>query len=439
MGQNPVNPRPDLPQQPQSGPSGSSAPNFSPPVGPGYGYQGPQGPAQGPMAPPPYSTPGPVFGGPGPYAQPGPTPYGLPPAAGQPGPGGSHPYAGAERPAYAPPGMPPFAPAPKKKRGKGLVIGLIAGSVGLVLVVAAVVVVLLTSTAAPPSTEPDKVTTSTAALQGYLEALAAGDADKAKQYAMKVPDESPLLTHDFLTATLAKSPLTEIQVDAQKDVGTAASLTASYKLGGTLVQGSYQLTKVAKLWKLDSVVTTVDRPANWGTLGVTINGTTAPASQLSLFPGVYQLATGTSLLTFDQATFTVNEPSDYVSGLSLSEPALTDAGKKLMITQAQTWLTQCLAAQDTNPKDCGMNTPLPDGATLAPGSLKRTLDSTTAPFSDATPRLSYGDPEKITMSGYVSVRVTAADTAGNTYSGSTSVSSAVGTIVGENITVVFTG
>jgi hypothetical protein len=123
--------------------------------------------------------------------------------------------------------------------------------------------------------------------------------------------------------------------------------------------------------------------------------------------------------------------------LSSTGPALTDPGKKAMVAKSQEWLTQCLAIQDTNPKDCGMNTPLPDGATLAPGSLKRVVD-TTAPFADATPRVSYDDPSKITLSSYVTVKITAADTAGNTYSGSTSVTSAVGTIKGETIAVVFT-
>ena len=305
------------------------------------------------------------------------------------------------------------------------------------LVIAAVAAIFLTQKAAPASTEPDKVTKATAALQGYLQALAAGDADKAKQYAMNPPADSPLLTNDFFAASIAKNPITEIQVDPQNDSGTSAYLTANYKIGGKLVQGNYQLTKVAKLWKLNSVVTTVDRPTYWGTLGVTINGTAAPTSQLSFFPGVYQLGTGTSLLAFEQPAFTVNSPGDYVSGLSTTGPALTDAGKKAMIAKSQEWLTQCLAVQDTNPKDCGMNTPLPDGATLASGSLKRVVDATT-PFADATPRVSYDDPSKITLSSYATVKITAADTAGNTYSGSTSVTSAVGTINGETITVVFT-
>jgi hypothetical protein len=42
------------------------------------------------------------------------------------------------------------------------------------------------------------------------------------------------------------------------------------------------------------------------------------------------------------------------------------------------------------------------------------------------------------MSSYVSVKVTAADTGGGAYSGTTSVTTAVGTIDGENMTVVFT-
>ncbi|HMC03440.1 MAG TPA: hypothetical protein VKI23_04895, partial [Cellulomonadaceae bacterium] len=88
-------------------------------------------------------------------------------------------------------------------------------------------------------------------------------------------------------------------------------------------------------------------------------------------------------------------------------------------------------------KDCDMNTPLPAGTTLAPGSLKRVVDST-APFADATPRVSYDDPKKITLSSHVTVKVSAADTAGTTYSGSASVTSAVGTIKGETITVMFT-
>ena len=429
MGQNPVNPRPDLPPQPRSRPDGPMPPNAGRPVGPGYGFQGPQGPAQGPREPFPPSYPPPY--GPAPYG----SPYGPRAGAGQPGAGQGYPYAGAPRQPYA---GPPMGPAPRKMSA-GRVAGVVVGALVLILVVAASAYYLLVVNAAPSSTEPGRTTASTAALQGYLDALAAGDADRAKRYAVTAPADSPLLTNDFLKAAVTKSPVTEIHVDAHKDVGTSTNLSASYKLAGSLVQASYRLTKVGTIWKLDDVVTTVDRPSDWGTLGVTINDVNAPSTKISLFPGVYQLATGTSLLTFDRTSFTVDEPSDYVSALSSSEPSLTDAGKTLMISQSQAWLTRCLGVQDTNPKDCGMNTPLPDGVTLAAGSLKRTVDGSAAPFSDATPQVSYGDPTRITLSANVSVKVTAADPQGNTYSGTTSVTSVVGTINGETITVDFPG
>ena len=442
MGQNPVNSRPDLPQQPPSGPTGPSASDSGPQSGPGYGYQGPQVAAPGPQDPaasPAYPTPSPTPYGTMPYGTMpyGTMPYGPPPGAGQPGPGPGQPYAGAASQQYAIPGAASTGPTPKKK-GKGPLVGLVAGAVVLVLVVGAVATYLLTNRATPAGTEPDTATTSVSALQGYLNALAAGDADKAKLYGVDAPASSPFLTNDFLKAAVTKNPITEIHVTEATDAGTSQYLSASYKLGGDPMQGSYQLTKVAKTWRLKTIITTVDRPSNWGTLGVTVNGTPASASQLSFFPGMYELGTGTSLTSFLQPMFTVGMPGGSIAGFATAESTLTDAGKKLMITKSQDWLTQCLPLQDLNPKDCGMSTPLPDGGTVAPGSIKRTVDASNTPFAASIPLLSMDDPTKVTLSSAVVVTVTAADTAGNTYSGTTTVTRAVGTITGENLTVVFT-
>jgi len=282
MGQNPRNSRPDLPQQPPSGPTGPSASDSGPQSGPGYGYQGPQVAAPGPQDPaasPAYPTPSPTPYGTMPYGTMpyGTMPYGPPPGAGQPGPGPGQPYAGAASQQYAIPGAASTGPTPKKK-GKGPLVGLVAGAVVLVLVVGAVATYLLTNRATPAGTEPDTATTSVSALQGYLNALAAGDADKAKLYGVDAPASSPFLTNDFLKAAVTKNPITEIHVTEATDAGSSQYLSASYKLGGDPMQGSYQLTKVAKTWRLKTIITTVDRPSNWGTLGVTVNGT--PVSKL---------------------------------------------------------------------------------------------------------------------------------------------------------------
>jgi hypothetical protein len=84
-----------------------------------------------------------------------------------------------------------------------------------------------------------------------------------------------------------------------------------------------------------------------------------------------------------------------------------------------------------------MNTPLPAGATLAAGTLKRTVTSSGTPFATASPRVSSTDPSKVTVSSYVAITLEAMDTAGKAYKGSASVSTVTGTISGENISVVF--
>lgn len=462
MGQNPVNPNPEQPQYPQTGGSGPSAPGYGAPTGPGYSYQGqppaantpsgygPQSPMSAPANPPqppgpaqtvpfpqqganPYSPSGAPRQQPGglnpagPSGGPVPNPYGAPT---------QNPYGGPTPTPYVGAAVPPQRP-PTAQKGKGLLVGLIAGGVVLVLVAVIGVVVFMRMTADAASTAPDKASRSTTALKGYLGALAAGDADTAKLYAMNPPAESPLLTADFLKATLAKNPITEVVVEEMKDYGTTSYASASYRIGSTLVQGRYELTKVGKVWKLNDIATTVKRPTYWGKLPVTINGTTAPTDSLTFFPGVYELGTGTALLDFENPSFTVKEPADYVAGLSSTAPRLSAKGKTTMIAKSQEWLNQCLAVQDTNPTSCGMNTPLPNGATLAQGTMTRTVTSSGTAFATAAPRVSSSDPSKVTMSSYVAIKVEAKDTTGKVYQGTTSVSTVTGTISGENITVVF--
>lgn len=490
MGESPVNPRPEQPQFPQSGGSGQPAAGMGSPSGPGYGFPPGPGQAQGygqpqpPLGAPatpgaspygapasPYTAPASPYGAPAsPYSAPASPhsapagPYGGPPApqpsaqgpsAGAPsarpyGPGTSpystpapsafsappaNPYTPANP--YGPPSAPPAGAKPAKSR-KGLVIGILAGVVALILVaVIGVVVFLQTQKTNAANTAPDKAIKSTTALQGYLEALAAGDADKAKQYAMNPPADSPLLTNDFLKASVTKNPITEILVNPMTDYGTTSYATASYRIGTALVQGNYEMTKVGNVWKVNDVVAKDKRPAEWGKLAVTINGTPLTGDTVTLFPGVYELSTGTSLVEFTTSTFTIKEPSAYVSSLMSADPKLSAKGKTTMIAAAQDWLKQCLAVQDTNPKGCGMNTPLPDGATLAPGTLTRKVTSSGTPFANASPRISYDDPLIVTMSDYISIDLAAKDTAGKSYDGTASIATVTGTISGDTITVVF--
>jgi hypothetical protein len=376
----------------------------------------PQGPGQTPTAPtqiqPPLA---------GPYA----TPSGAGPAS-----------------PYGAPGLPPSAPPPAKK-GKGLLIGLIAGGAALLLVIALIVVFVVVRPGSRDTSsggDPTAAKSSYAALKGYLEALAAGDATKAKQYALNPPADSALLSDEFLKAAVAKNPITNIEVAESGEYGESAYVTANYKLGNTTVQGNYQLTKTAGTWKLDEVVATDDRPSSWGDLEVKINDTTAPSDGVSLFPGVYELSSGSSLIDMgDTATFTVKEPSTYISDLSSATPELSAAGKKAMISASQAWLKQCLNQPTLNPPNCSMeNAQLPNGVKLKAGTLKRTVTTSGTPFADSNPRVDYADPTNVTLSTYLSIKVQLVGSDGISYSTTTSVSSVSGTISGDKVSVIFT-
>ena len=274
------------------------------------------------------------------------------------------------------------------------------------------------------------------ALQGFLAALSVGDADKAKLYAKDPPADSPLLTAAFLKSAIAKNPITEISVEPIVDSSATAFTSASYRIGPTAVHATYYLTKVGKIWKLDDVVVRTKRPAYWGKLAVTINGTTAP-SDLAFFPGIYQLSTGTSLLEFRTPSFTVEDPRDYTVGLTATTPAQVSVkGQQTMIAKSQELLAHCLVAQETNPKDCGMNTPLPAGATLAPGTVKRTVTTDGTPFAKSTVLMSSRDSSTVSIATFLTVAVEAKYTSGQVYKGNASVVDATGTIDGENLTVV---
>jgi len=433
MGQNPVNPTPGQPPYPHSGTSGPLGPSYGAPAGPGYGFQGPPPTPDASRAYGPQST----VPTPGYPSQPSYPPQPVPFAQ------GANPYGGPVQNPYGTPGPNPYAapelrPAgrlPTKSR-KGLLIGLLAG-VGALVLIAVVAVVLITGTASgAASTEPDKASTPAAALQGFLAALSVGDADKAKLYAKDPPADSPLLTAAFLKSAIAKNPITEISVEPIVDSSATAFTSASYRIGPTAVHATYYLTKVGKIWKLDDVVVRTKRPAYWGKLAVTINGTTAP-SDLAFFPGIYQLSTGTSLLEFRTPSFTVEDPRDYTAELTATTPAQVSVkGQQTMIAKSQELLAHCLVAQETNPKDCGMNTPLPAGATLAPGTVKRTVTTDGTPFAKSTVLMSSPDSSTVSISTYLPIAVEEKDTSGQVYKGNLVVVDATGTVDGENLTVV---
>lgn len=320
---------------------------YGPPPGPwgqGGSAPGPSGPGQ-PYAyppPPPAQAPGSGYAF-GPFAPPG---------------------GGAGPPTTPTPGAPP----PTGGRGRLLIVlGVVALALILVGVGAAVLVrnrapgagpgpVPSTnsgpgSSSAPPSSAPPAALASDA-VRGYLEALAAGDADAALAYASAAVQPGPYMTDQVLAASVKRAPITAIDVPVVDD-SAAIAVAARYVMGKTPVTAEYGVQQVGGVWKLSAVAKTVDlglvRPPS---LPIRINGVTVKSDFVDLLPGAYAFTAASPLLTLgDKAVILIKDPNDYANVLDL-RLGLSANGRKTVVGLAKKSYGGCLQARVAKPKNC---------------------------------------------------------------------------------------
>lgn len=370
-------------------------------------------PAAAPAAPYPADQPpaaAPAYGAPAQAAMPGQPPYGTP----------DQPYAPGQP--YGAPGQPPQAPA-KKKTG--------------LLIVAAVVVVALIVFCVYWFALRDKngggggdnpapgqaATTAVGAVQGYLDALAAGNAADALKYASSQPADTTFLTDEVLAASLAINPITNIQVTA--GANTYDGVVATYNIGTQRVSANFYPEQIGKEYLLDDAAQSVNLTYIYQAgIGMALNGVSLDGLQLSsvyLFPGTYQFTTTNSLLVFSPGQFVVEDPDGFTSTSSIQLALASDAQPKLQAA-AKTALDGCLT-EKTLVTSCGfgLTGSLPGGGTPDLSTLTWTVASGDATFAQTTFSAATYSSNPTSAKASVSLKITGQlnDTAGKSYSGNT--------------------
>ncbi|HLT62214.1 MAG TPA: hypothetical protein VK020_13520 [Microlunatus sp.] len=326
----------------------------------GQGYGGQQQPGYGGPGSP-QSADGSQFGyGPGSPQSgstmpPGSTPPGYGPGGYQQSPGATAGSPGT--PGYlAGPGGPagPYGPGPqqqqqppKKNRTKLLVL-LGVGVLVVILVGVIGGVVLFRNAQEAAAAKPP------AAVQGYLEALAAGRAEAALAYGAEQPADTSLITDEVLKKSKDRAPLTAISVPVGKTPpqGNTTTVEASYRLGDESVTQEFTLTKVGDDWKLVEAFATVDVSSmKLDGLPMLINGVKTEGDAVALLPGSYQLTTGLDAIGYGDDKFVVKGPADEPD-LPATTATLTKAGNKTFVSVAKASLKSCLAKKETNPSGC---------------------------------------------------------------------------------------
>ena len=296
------------------------------------------------------------------------------PYQGQPYPGQAQPaYQGQPEPGQPYPGQPDgyhgapqgtWPAPPQKKKGKGLLIGLVAGGAALLLLIAAAVVFVVTVTAA---------NSPAAKAEAVLKALVARDAEQAATLLGVEP--GPLVSNEFYASVPNAIESYRVLDVLTSDDNSLVSVEIVQESATSTVD--LPLVRTKQGWQLDAVLptlgTVVYGPSDG--LSTTINGSDLglAASELetiTLLPGDYEIAlTDPSGLT-ESSPLTVNVVGLAGSdGITLDpsagiDVALTPEGALIASAAVNDHIAACIAQPVLSPiGGCGWGVRAGEGET----------------------------------------------------------------------------
>lgn len=258
---------------------------------------------------------------------------------------------GAPAPTAAP------APAPPRRRlGRGPLIGIIAGGVAIVLLAVAGVVGYSVGTTTHSADRP---------VRAFLDDLTAGKVGDALRAAGVDHDKGDVLLTDAAYAK-ARNRVTGYRIASTRDDGDTATVTAYLRQGGRDVSSTFTLDKTGTEWgvfpvweleapRLGAVDVSVRGPAG---AKVSVGGRTVTASKdgtvtLTALPGTYDVAVdGGKWYTADAATATVAGFGGTASSPVSMTTKLTAAGEQSAKDAVNAWVDGCIASTDAAPKGC---------------------------------------------------------------------------------------
>ncbi|MCH9729326.1 MAG: hypothetical protein K0U84_06575 [Actinomycetia bacterium] len=338
------------------------------------GYRQPWGnsdsaPQQGPGAPDayqqPWNQPAPQGTSAQPWARPAPQGASAQPWA-QPAPQGAsaQPWAQQRGPGGPPPGWAPgpselgLDGSPPPKSPKRLIIT--AAVVALVAALAFVGYRVssgegIAGFGASATLSPGQTA------QQYLEALAAGDAEKALSFGASQPASTELLTNEILAKQNAEMPITNIRILDQDNTGgytgAATTVHVAVNFGEVVDDVQLRLKKGGDdVWKLENAAVKIDSPPSAATnealRTVTVFGKTFDKGSLYLFPGYIDVGSTNKYLDVTAEPLLLSGLGAYTSSYLRTQIALNDAGNDALEQAVADQFANCQASTQLNPPGC---------------------------------------------------------------------------------------
>ncbi|WP_203579422.1 hypothetical protein [Microbacterium hibisci] len=386
---------------------------------PGQGPQYPVGqqyPPQGQQYPAPTQTypgqPQPGAGHPG-QPQPGTgypgQPYGTP-GTGYPGQPYGTPGASYPGQPYGTPGASGPQP-PRKGLGKGAIIGIIAGGVGLLVVLVIVIALTLAPGAGgSPAAGGAAGGSPSDAVTVYLEALADSDAESALAQLADRPRDESLLTDEMLTASNELAPMADISVE-DVDSDSYATVPATYALGDVSVSTEFSVSLDEDgAWKIGTGVNELSLGTYFSGMDLTLNGIPVDGEQVTVFPGTYEFATTTEYFEITGSPIVTVEDEYRTPDFTETTATLDADGLAVFQQTINDAVAACLASKNLS-AGCGLDLPatLDDGTVLTEGTITRVPRAETqAELANLQPTDAYSDsPLQVRSQSIGSIETTA--------------------------------
>jgi len=209
--------------------------------------------------------------------------------------------------------------------------------------------------------------TPQAAVRGYLQALANGDATDALSFLSTRPTDTTFLTNDVLSAGNSQGAISDIKATKASD----GSVNVTYNIGSQGVTAHFAVHKSGKYYTIDQGTQKVNLSDVYADgVGMTLNGValdSSPSSTVTLFPGSYQLGVTNSLLTLTGGDFTVTDPAGSTT-LPDTKLTLADNAQAKFADAVKKKLDGCLA-EKMMLTTCGFGIYYAAGVTVDPNSV----------------------------------------------------------------------
>ena len=308
-----------------------------------------------------------------------------------------------------------YAPGPPPKKNTKLPIIIGAGVLALVLIGGLIGFAIIRSgndkvasggggggtSQSPVPVQADKPSD---AVQGYLQALASGDAQTALSFAATQPADTTFLTNEVLAASNKLAPIADINVPVVDDE-YAYTVNATYTRGGKKVNTSFSVQKDGDVWQLREVAYDLDLGSRLNkTLPMIINGVRVPSDSISVFPGTYQLTTGTKNISYGKTGIVaIDSPTEYPRGLTKLQPTVTKTGEKAFTKAVKDSIKKCMKSKKLKNKGCPNNVARVTGnVTPREGTFRWTWEKDS--LDNMKVRLVYDNPAKATASVYLRMK-----------------------------------